>query len=757
MNVLWWWYFYIENMNINITGNFFAPTDPLDVYLENIGYDVAKSQDFYDFSLLNWNYPEAKLETEIYINNIYTENSNIYSRRTLGYIIFSREVANVTISNVNWEKWYTTSTDISSCLTYALVPTWLPTDSVIQKYTADNVTFDISIDNTGDRIALSSFNQYYPHYRKIQVVYKNFLFKNINPLTTDFAFFGGDLTAMDTYDIINYTITNWSTPLYFALYMGGGQQTFKNITFENISKISSSALFFRNSFNITIEDFELRNFNSFSPTSQLDFSNFEYAEISGITIVDSWFRNAGFLSVSKSFDKMTVKNGYYENVNLMADSSFLEFAIASSFSISNHSIVNSQSIEKEDSTLVFIEILSMEVMDNSSVALEDLSFENSSVSLIGIKNMLGSPSSNINFPISKVKFSNSYFTTSRTLIPLSGFASEADLTIQLNAVEFSNIEYKFWGDLMLIDSQLPNTIVVSNTKIHNVTSGMVRMDTYRISIRSVQAKARFENLEIINVSSSNRPTMTIDNYAQLEVINGLFTDITNLNNGAGVLSISTSAKVEMTNATFKENSALVAAVVLARSDGLFKWTNWTLKNNFALSTGIGTAREGGRFEFYDSKISNSYALLNPIWLIKVTHYPTIFNNVEIYENEYISTENLKEELENCHKLWFLNEKMIASLLPLDFSTLKQSRPAVQVILGSLKIINGSNIHNQPIFLDSFTSEVEIDGITLSDITLEYTSIEIVSSEFNMSNVEIKNIQKIEEGIQKYFHLYSLSI
>ena len=89
--------------------------------------------------------------------------------------------------------------------------------------------------------------------------------------------------------------------------------------------------------------------------------------------------------------------------------------------------------------------------------------------------------------------------------------------------------------------------------------------------------------------------------------------------------------------------------------------------------------------------------------------------------------------------------MVTYLLPIDFSSLKQSKPAIQVILGSLKILNESNVHDQPIFLNSFTSEVVINDLAISNITLDSPSIEIISSEFNMTDVSISNIQTVEEG------------
>jgi len=92
--------------------------------------------------------------------------------------------------------------------------------------------------------------------------------------------------------------------------------------------------------------------------------------------------------------------------------------------------------------------------------------------------------------------------------------------------------------------------------------------------------------------------------------------------------------------------------------------------------------------------------------------------------------------------------MISHLSPTDFSSLEESSPAVQVVLGSLKILNDSNIHHQSIFLNSFSSETEISNCTISDISLVDTNIEVVSSQFNISDVKIDGIQLIEGGIQQ---------
>jgi len=55
---------------------------------------------------------------------------------------------------------------------------------------------------------LTTFSYYLSHYRSFNVTYKNFVFENINPTFTYFAFFGSEATALDTINLIDLRLNN---------------------------------------------------------------------------------------------------------------------------------------------------------------------------------------------------------------------------------------------------------------------------------------------------------------------------------------------------------------------------------------------------------------------------------------------------------------------------------------------------------------------------------------------------------------------
>ena len=83
--------------------------------------------------------------------------------------------------------------------------------------------------------------------------------------------------------------------------------------------------------------------------------------------------------------------------------------------------------------------------------------------------------------------------------------------------------------------------------------------------------------------------------------------------------------------------------------------------------------------------------------------------------------------------------MKSVLSVIDFTKFEESQPAIQVLFGAFKVSNLSNIHDQDVFLNSFASDVEMSDSKISDITVDEPSIEMVSSNFSISNLDFENI------------------
>ena len=77
---------------------------------------------------------------------------------------------------------------------------------------------------------------------------------------------------------------------------------------------------------------------------------------------------------------------------------------------------------------------------------------------------------------------------------------------------------------------------------------------------------------------------------------------------------------------------------------------------------------------------------------------------------------------------------------IDLDSFEVSEPAIQVLFGALSIQNSSNIHNQPLFINSFTSELSISDSEIHNVSIEKALIEATGSSLRLENINISNIE-----------------
>ena len=76
----------------------------------------------------------------------------------------------------------------------------------------------------------------------------------------------------------------------------------------------------------------------------------------------------------------------------------------------------------------------------------------------------------------------------------------------------------------------------------------------------------------------------------------------------------------------------------------------------------------------------------------------------------------------------------------DLSSFAVSHAAIELIFGNIIILNSTNFHDQKVIFRSFLSSISIIDSTVSNIIVEQTVMEIVSSTMIFENMKIENIQ-----------------
>ena len=126
-----------------MTGSFLNAKNPLNVHMENITIDFSRFGYFYSTMDLQWNYPEANVESFTYFNNIVVENSNINKVGSQMDLIRSGDPGNFTATNIDARKWFFVGFNLHQWVGYITTPIWLPNDELKQYVTVKNQTISL--------------------------------------------------------------------------------------------------------------------------------------------------------------------------------------------------------------------------------------------------------------------------------------------------------------------------------------------------------------------------------------------------------------------------------------------------------------------------------------------------------------------------------------------------------------------------------------------------------------------------------------
>jgi hypothetical protein len=190
-----------------------------------------------------------------------------------------------------------------------------------------------------------------------------------------------------------------------------------------------------------------------------------------------------------------------------------------------------------------------------------------------------------------------------------------DLTILFYQLTFDNIEFETKGNLLLLEQQISNTLVISNSKFTNLKSARITIEASNKNDISLKTKVRIVNSVFDSVDGVYNSLINTYQGADLQVQNCTFTNISKYEKGAVLNAGYQKGTVEFTDVVFQNNSASEGALFVIESESKVECHNCSISNNFAVTAAIASTMSGGYFEFYDSQIYNNYAIANPIALI----------------------------------------------------------------------------------------------------------------------------------------------
>ena len=716
------------------------PFDPMGVYLENITVDIFRMVNFFTTYSLSWNYPEAHLLNEVYINNL----SGVEPHQFYQAILVANTLpANFTASNIDCRNFYTNNLAIDACLIYFFVETWIPVDSINQYSEFNGVMISHPKSPDGNGINFIGMLFYTPHYRLMHPSMNNMTLVDIVEVSNfnNFGIWGSftEQTYLSNFYFKNVTSTTYATNFRYLAHI-----YCENFTFVNTSGMPHEMINFDTNLNISMKNIVVTDYETASPvsTSILTFIGLPTSVIiiEQLYVANVILNSAPFVLVTTEPLQFILKDGKYQNIWIEQELSMFDFRNLGTFSISNQTFENVNSIVSSDSSSDLININSFNTQTTTQAVISDIYITKSTVSFSKINSISGLPTVLKFMDISNIEYFSCSFPSFRALFTTLGIFGDINLELKFTNLTFKDIIFEKGGEIIHIQHLLPSPVQILASTFENITAGRIKVNTFRRNISGIKTRTLFKDWKFLLINSPINSFISTESESIVEVMTSNFSKFSSINQISGIFNSLTNSIVSISDSLFNENSAHIASLFKVESNSLLQWVNWTITNNFSLKNGIMEVNSGGKLELTNWKIYNNYAIESPIGLIFETVDNWVIDNSEIYFNEALSNETvLSEVLTQCKVLWFLESNMKTYLASTNMSSFKTSHAAIELIFGNIIIQNLTHFHDQKAILRSFLSSVTMLNSTVSNIIIEQTIIEIVSSTMIFENMLIENI------------------
>ena len=151
----------------------------------------------------------------------------------------------------------------------------------------------------------------------------------------------------------------------------------------------------------------------------------------------------------------------------------------------------------------------MDLNTNNTFEINDISISNSSSKFLQLSGIKNAPSGSKILNINNVQLTNATINFQNNLIEFGDIETQADFTIIISNILFSNINFVAGGNMLSLQHQTANTMVIQNSVFQNIYGGSVTIESANKQRLDLPTKVWFQNLTALFFLTAN--TMVIQN------------------------------------------------------------------------------------------------------------------------------------------------------------------------------------------------------------------------------------------------------
>ena len=736
-----------KDLHINISGTILRAFDPLNLVIENIDVDYYRNSGGFDMDI-ECNYPEANINAYAHLTNgtFYNSQAKIINP-VKGDLLKSELPGNFIIKDYYCST-YIAPNEHKGTLNLLIQSKCRPDDAADRYFNITNATIPVLEPGVGTagNFLLTNINS--ELYRKTDSYLENINWSNVQASWLPSISFIGNLQSVL---VLRNIITVNSSSIYSSQsHSAYGRIEMYDMYFEHTDALNNFIVDLRFIGQIVMDNITINN-NDILNTDPAGFFYFipfddGVIQASNLNIMNSDIGVKPIIDfVVAGTVNMSIQNVFAQNVTLGTDTKMFKTQSLRTFNMRNSTFIGIKSQVLGDTTPKILELSSLALADQQNYAIVDTYVEQSKIGFIELSGLANNEMLSSIFSISNFTYQNSYLDFPQDLISFIGIETKNEFQIELADIKMSNISFIRTGRLLLLEHQTNTILKISNWQFNNLIGAKVDVKSSNLNF-DINTKVNITNATATSLSGASNSFISIDEGGQLYLYDSNFTNIDNTERGAVLNAGYQNSYTEVHNSTFKNNLSIYGAVANVQDGSVIKFYDSNLTENFAIQSGAIQVSSNGRFELYRCNIINNYAYTLSVSEVFITSAPSIFSNSSIHDNIVLSSTEILEEFNSCETLWFLSDvfKEYIQSNPNLLSTV--SLPlCIQCISGALAITNNTFIKNQPIFVNSYLSTINIENSIIHNISSDSSILVVIQSNITISNLTSFDLYTSSQG------------
>jgi hypothetical protein len=295
-----------------------------------------------------------------------------------------------------------------------------------------------------------------------------------------------------------------STDFGFNTYafFNANEITFRNITHRNVNSVGSSSQYYiytmiNDGGNVIVEDLVFENLN--------------------VGVQKGFF-------VDGQMTSLTMSRLTYTNVTVGTGNNLINtgsFSVLQAEDIEFNTITN-QTPEDENNLMITIGDINLNGAENSFIS--NIHVTNSEIDLILLSSISGTTTESISFTFTNITYENSTIDNIRDLIDFGGVESQQDFTFIIQDCAFTNIAFSKRGSMISFTHQLTNSLVLKNTVVQNITSGMIYIESGN-RLYPETTKVTMQNMTFSSIEANFVSLISVFEGSELTIEDSSFSNV----------------------------------------------------------------------------------------------------------------------------------------------------------------------------------------------------------------------------------------